>query len=80
MHSTYHFQSASEISIEILEAIKIAFKGKPIVITVAEESAVKVSDIPEWQKEIVRHRREYYKTKPQELLDWDEAQKNIKLG
>jgi hypothetical protein len=37
MHSTYHFNSASELNIDILEAIKIAFKSKPITITISEE-------------------------------------------
>ena len=37
MYTTYHFQSASEINKDIIEAIKAAFKGKPIVITVEEE-------------------------------------------
>jgi hypothetical protein len=37
MYTTYHFQSASEINKDIIEAIKAAFKGKPIVITVEED-------------------------------------------
>ena len=64
MYTTYHFQSASEINSDILEAIKIAFKGKSVVITVEEEQQGGVSDIPEWQKEIVRHRRDFYKNNP----------------
>jgi hypothetical protein len=80
MYSTYHFQSASEISTEILEAIKIAFKGKPIVITVEEERKDSSFEIPEWQKEIVRDRRDFYQNNPQDLMDWNEAQKDIKLS
>ncbi len=37
MYATYHFKSAAEINSDIVEAIKAAFKGKPIVITVEEE-------------------------------------------
>jgi hypothetical protein len=37
MHSTYHFNSASELTIDILEAIKIAFKSKPITLTISED-------------------------------------------
>jgi hypothetical protein len=37
MYTTYHFQSASELNKDIIEAIKTIFKGKPIVITVEEE-------------------------------------------
>jgi hypothetical protein len=37
MHSTYHFNSATELTIDILEAIKIAFKSKPITLTISEE-------------------------------------------
>ena len=38
MYTTYHLSSAQEISIELLEAIKVAFKSKPITITVEEEN------------------------------------------
>jgi hypothetical protein len=37
MHSTYHFNSATELTIDILEAIKIVFKSKPITLTISEE-------------------------------------------
>lgn len=37
MYTTYHFQSAKEISFEFLDAIKVAFQSKPIMITVEEE-------------------------------------------
>ena len=38
MYTTYHLSSAQEITIELLEAIKVAFKSKPITITVEEEN------------------------------------------
>jgi len=38
MYTTYHFKSVAEINTEVLDAIKAAFKGKPVVITVEEET------------------------------------------
>ena len=37
MYTTYHFKSAADINMDILNAIKAAFKEKPIVITIEEE-------------------------------------------
>ncbi len=37
MYATYHFKSAADISTDMLEAIKTAFKGKSVVITIEEE-------------------------------------------
>ena len=37
MYTTYHFKSATEINTDVLDAIKAAFKGKAVVITVEEE-------------------------------------------
>ncbi len=37
MYTTYHLKNVSELNNDILEAIKAAFKGKPIVLTVEEE-------------------------------------------
>ena len=37
MYSTYHFQSASEINSDIVDAIKMAFKGRPVRLTVEDE-------------------------------------------
>jgi hypothetical protein len=37
MYTTYHLSSADELTTDILEAIKLAFKSKPITITVEEE-------------------------------------------
>ena len=34
MYTTYHLQSAQEISTDILDAIKATFKSKPIKLTV----------------------------------------------
>jgi len=37
MYTTYHFKSAADINMDILNVIKAAFKEKPIVITIEEE-------------------------------------------
>ena len=37
MYTTYHLESAAELNKDIVDAIKTAFKGKPILITVEEE-------------------------------------------
>ncbi|MEO7310557.1 MAG: hypothetical protein ABIX01_09175 [Chitinophagaceae bacterium] len=37
MYTTYHLESAQDITIDILETIKENFKSKPISISVTEE-------------------------------------------
>lgn len=37
MHTTFHLNSAQEISSDLLNAIKAAYKSKPITIIVEEE-------------------------------------------
>ena len=37
MYTTYHFKSAADINMDILNAIKTAFKEKPVVLTIEEE-------------------------------------------
>lgn len=36
MQTTYHLSSAQEVNADILEAIKLTFKSRPITITVEE--------------------------------------------
>jgi hypothetical protein len=38
MYTIFHFKSAEEINTDIVDAIKLAFKSKPVTITVEEES------------------------------------------
>jgi len=38
MQATYHFNSAQELSADILEAIRLAFKSKPITIFIEEDN------------------------------------------
>jgi hypothetical protein len=37
MYSTYHFDSATDIDSDILEAIKLTFKSNPITLTIVED-------------------------------------------
>ena len=37
MHTTFHLKSAQDISSDLLDAIKAAYKSKPITIVVEEE-------------------------------------------
>ncbi len=37
MFATFHFNSANDLTLDIVEAIKATFQGKPIVIIVEEE-------------------------------------------
>ena len=37
MYTTYHLDSAQDITAEMIEAIKIDYKSKPIDITIVEE-------------------------------------------
>ena len=37
MYTTYHFKSAADINTDIINAIKTAFKEKPVVITIEED-------------------------------------------
>jgi len=72
MYTTYHLSSAQEISLDIIEAIKTAFKEKPISITIEEEF-----QIPQWQKDEVLNRLEKYKENPTQTLDFDSMMDEI---
>jgi hypothetical protein len=37
MYTTYHLSSTQEVNEDILEAIKVAYKSRPIAITIAED-------------------------------------------
>jgi len=44
MYTTYHLASAQDINADILEAIKIAFKSRPITITIEEEEEFEITE------------------------------------
>ena len=54
MYTTYHLNSAQELNTDILDAIKAAFKSKPITIIVKEDD--NYSELTEDMKEVVDER------------------------
>lgn len=69
MHTTYHLSSAQEINSDILEAIKIAFKTKPITITIEEQNTFEPSTET---KNMLDTRLNDYLQNPKEVKDFDE--------
>jgi len=55
MYTTYHFLSAQELSTEILDAIKVKFKSKPITIIVKEYEEDEI-ELTNEMKSILDHR------------------------
>jgi tRNA(Ser,Leu) C12 N-acetylase TAN1 len=47
MYTTYHLASAQEINSDILDAIKAAFKSKPITIIVEEDNQELTAEMKE---------------------------------
>ena len=43
MNTTYHLSSAQEMSVDILEAIKMTYKSRPITITIEDDSNFELS-------------------------------------
>lgn len=54
MYSTFHFNSAQELNLDILEAIKVAFQSRPITITI--EEGIDMEGINPAQKAILSDR------------------------
>lgn len=67
MDTIFQFSSAQEITNDFVEQLKSFYKGKPVSITVKEETI-----IPDWQKEEVLKRRAYAENHPETLIDFDE--------
>jgi hypothetical protein len=44
MYTTYHLDSAQDINADILEAIKVAYKSRPITITIEEEDDFEITE------------------------------------
>jgi hypothetical protein len=44
MYTTYHLDSAQDINTDIIEAIKVAFKSRPITITIEEEEDFELTE------------------------------------
>jgi type IV secretory pathway ATPase VirB11/archaellum biosynthesis ATPase len=74
MYTTYHFKSAADIDIDVLNAIKTAYKEKAVVITIEEEHEF---FIPDEQKQFVRNSIETYKKNPELLINEEAAWKMV---
>jgi hypothetical protein len=72
MSTTFHFSFAKEVTNELIETIKFAYKDKSISITIEEEDY-----IPMWQKEEVLRRKEFAKNNPESLIDFDTMMKEL---
>lgn len=68
MQTTYYLSSAQEINADILEAIKIAFKSKPITITIEEQSNFEPS---EDTTKMLDTRLKDYLENPNDVKDFD---------
>lgn len=44
MYTTYHLASAQDINADILEAIKVVFKSRPITITIEEDEGFELTE------------------------------------
>ncbi len=54
MYTTYHFSNVAEITTDVIDSIKTAFKGKSIVLTVEEEK--ENDEVPQWHLPILKER------------------------
>jgi len=77
MYTTYHFKSVADINADILEAIKIAFKGKAVSITVKEEMEDDTDGIPEWQMLLVLKEKENVEQGNTELKNWNDVKNSF---
>ncbi len=70
MQTTYHNVVKKEYASAVIEDLQ-----KMDAVELLPDTAFQV---PQWQIDEIRNRKEYYKQHPDELIDWDEAQKMIK--
>ena len=77
MYTTYHFKSVADINADILEAIKIAFRGKAVSITVKEETEDNTNDIPEWQMLLALKEKENIEQGNTELKNWNDVKNSF---
>lgn len=68
MRTTYHLSSAQEISTDIIDSIKAAYKSRPITITIAEDTTIVISDET---KKMLDTRLNDYLDNPEDVADFD---------
>jgi hypothetical protein len=69
MHTTYHLSSAQEISTDIIDSIKAAYKSRPITITIEEDPSFEIS---EETKAMLDNRLNDYLQNSNDVADFDE--------
>ena len=69
MYTTFHLSSAQEVSVDMLDAIKAAFKTKPITITIEEDYDFELSDE---SKNMLDSRLNDYLNNPNDVADFDQ--------
>jgi len=67
MNATFHFTSAQEITTDVIQAIRLAYKEKPVSIYVQEYDPF----LPEWQMQEMRRRDAITDNRPEYFLDGD---------
>ncbi len=77
MYTIYHFKSVADINADILEAIKIAFRGKAVSITVKEEAEDDEDSIPEWQMRLALKEIENIEQGDTELKNWSDVKNSF---
>ncbi len=78
MQSTYHFKSAADIDMDVLNAIKTAYKEKPVVLMVEEEGDDSI--LYEAQKKFVLNSIKEYIEHPELLVNEHDAWEMINTG
>jgi recombinational DNA repair protein RecT len=68
MNTTYHLSSAQEMSVDILEAIKMTYKSRPITITIEDDSNFELSTET---KNLLDIRLNDYLKNPNDVQDFD---------
>lgn len=79
MYKTYHFKSVADINVKILDAIKKAFKGKAVTITIKEEKEENAEDIPKWQRLYGLKEKENIELENTELRNWEDVKSSFKF-
>ena len=77
MYTTYHLSSAQEVNVDILEAIKVAFKSKPITITIEEDRDFELS---QETKNMLDTRLNEYLKNPNDVQDFDALLDELERG
>lgn len=68
MNTTYHLSSAQEISTDIIDSIKAAYKSRPITITIEEDIVFEISDDT---KKMLDNRLNDYLQNQNDVADFD---------